>query len=103
MSKPAWSNTSGCSAAPAFFVSHGASADDLMEQLDGKTTEMEIHLETHLQTRLGSRVRQLRVVCRDDGVVLQGSAGTYHAKQLAQHLVMEITDLPILANEIEVR
>ncbi len=49
------------------------------------------------------RVRDLRVMCRKDGVILQGSARTYHAKQLAQHSVMEITDLPILANEIEVQ
>lgn len=68
-----------------------------------KAAEKEIHLETHLQTRLGSRVRHLRIVCQHDGVVLYGSACTYHTKQLAQHLVMEITDLPIKANEIEVR
>lgn len=74
-----------------------------MTYVDDKTSETETRLESHLQTRLGSRVRQLRVMCRNDGVVLRGSAGTYHAKQLAQHLVMEITDLPILANEIEVR
>jgi len=34
--------------------------------------------------------------------VLQGRTRTYHAKQLAQHAVMEITELPILANEIRV-
>ena len=27
---------------------------------------------------------------------------TYYAKQLAQHAVMEMTEVPILANEIEV-
>ncbi len=74
-----------------------------MEKIPDEPSEHETRLETHLQSRLGSRVRQLRVVCRDDGVVLYGNARTYHAKQLAQHLVMEITDLPILANEIEVR
>ena len=69
---------------------------------DDETSEKEARLEMHLQARLGSRVRDLRVVCRNDGVIVQGSSRTYYAKQLAQHLVMEITNLPILANEIEV-
>ena len=60
-------------------------------------------LETHLQNRLGSRVRCLRLVFRGQGIVLLGYAHTYHAKQLAQHALMEATELPILANEIEVR
>jgi hypothetical protein len=73
-----------------------------MAQVDDGISEKETQLEMHLLARLGSRVRQLRVVRRNEGVVLYGSARTYHAKQLAQHLVMEITELPILANEIEV-
>lgn len=60
-------------------------------------------LETRLQNRLGSRVRNLRLVSRGQGIVLLGYAYTYHAKQLAQHALMEATELPILANEIEVR
>ncbi len=70
--------------------------------VDGLSDE-ERRLETHLQARLGSRIRHLRVVCRSGGIVLQGSAFTYYAKQLAQQSVMEITGVPILANEIEVR
>src|SRR5438105_2252042 len=61
------------------------------------------HLELLVQRRLSSRVRDLRVQIRHDGVILQGRAGTYHAKQLAQHAAMELTALPILANDIEVR
>ncbi len=60
-------------------------------------------LELLVQRRLGSRIRDLRVLVRQDGVILQGHAGTYHAKQLAQHAAMELSDLPILANDIEVR
>ena len=60
------------------------------------------HLELLVQRRLGSRVRDLRVLLRQDGVILQGRAGTYHAKQLAQHAAMELIELPILANDIEV-
>jgi hypothetical protein len=61
------------------------------------------HLELQVQRRLGSRVRDLRIIVRQDGVILQGLAHTYHAKQLAQHAAMELADLPILANDIEVR
>jgi hypothetical protein len=59
-------------------------------------------LETHVQARLHGRVRHFRLVARGCGLILTGRAGTYYAKQLAQHAVMEATSLPILANEIEV-
>ncbi|SRR5579871_4866837 len=68
-----------------------------------KACSLAEHLELLVQRRLGSRVRDLRVVLRQDGVILQGRAGTYHAKQLAQHAAMELSALPILANDIEVR
>ena len=60
------------------------------------------HLEVQLQRRLGSRVRDLRVVVKHDGVILQGRTSTYHAKQLVQHAVMELGDVRILSNQIEV-
>ena len=63
----------------------------------------EERLETLIERRLGNRVRDLRVVVRATGLILQGRAATYHAKQLAQHAAMEVTNLPILANDIEVR
>ncbi len=59
-------------------------------------------LEELVQRRLRGRVRNLRVVLRDQGLILQGRAPTYHAKQLAQHAAMEVVRLPILANDIEV-
>jgi hypothetical protein len=59
-------------------------------------------LEGHVQRRLGSQVRHLCVIACDQGIILQGRAHTYYAKQLAQHAVMQATALPILANEIEV-
>jgi 6-phosphogluconolactonase/glucosamine-6-phosphate isomerase/deaminase len=49
------------------------------------------------------RIRNLRVLIQDERVVLRGQTDTYYAKQLAQHAVLDVTDLPILANEIEVR
>lgn len=60
-------------------------------------------LEALMRRRLGSRVRELEVGVRDRGLVLKGWSTTYHAKQLAQHAAMELSGLPILANEIEVR
>jgi hypothetical protein len=62
----------------------------------------EEHLESLLQCRLGTRVRDLRVQFYPAGLVIQGRAATYHAKQLAQHAAMELADFPILANDIEV-
>jgi hypothetical protein len=44
-----------------------------------------------------------RLSVRDDGLVLQGHAPTYYAKQLAQEAVKEITTIPIRANDIEVK
>jgi hypothetical protein len=58
--------------------------------------------EALLKQRLGSRVSGLRVLVREGGVVLQGMAFTYHAKQLAQHAAMHALGLKVLANEIEV-
>jgi hypothetical protein len=59
-------------------------------------------LESLMQRRLGNRVRDLRIEVQPDGIVLQGRTTTYHAKQLAQHAAMELTNLPIVANDIEV-
>ena len=73
-----------------------------MTSIDDNTSENETQLKTQIQARLGSRVRHLRVVFHNHGVILQGRVHTYYTKQLAQHLLMEITNLPILANEIEV-
>jgi hypothetical protein len=62
----------------------------------------EERLETMLIRRLGNRIRDLRVILLQDGMILQGRTATYHAKQLAQHAAMEMADCPILANDIEV-
>jgi homoserine O-acetyltransferase/O-succinyltransferase len=75
---------------------------DPITNLDEGASESETHLENHLHASLGSRVRHVRVVSQNDGIILQGSVCTFYAKQLAQHLIMQLTKLPILANEIEV-
>jgi hypothetical protein len=60
------------------------------------------HLENRVHARLSGRIRNLRILLDDCGLILRGFARTYHAKQVAQHAVMAETHLPILANEIEV-
>jgi len=59
-------------------------------------------LVSAVRLRLNGQLRDFRVCVRDDGLILQGRATTFHAKQLAQHLVMQISGLSIHANEIEV-
>jgi len=66
------------------------------------TPEQLGHLESLLYCRLNRRVRHLRLTYCDEGLVLQGCAATYHAKQIALHALMEATTLPIAANDIEV-
>jgi len=75
-------------------------AAPIIVEPDAKPAE---HLEVQLQRRLGSRIRELRIVVRQDGLILQGWTATYHAKQLAQHAAMELAEMGIVANEIEVR
>ena len=60
----------------------------------------EERLESMLLRRLGNRIRDLRVLMLPEGLILQGRTATYHAKQIAQHVAMELADQPILANEI---
>ncbi len=59
-------------------------------------------LQALVQQRLGTRVRDLRIVVGRQGVILEGRAPSYHAKQLAQHAAMELGELPVLANNIQV-
>jgi hypothetical protein len=59
-------------------------------------------VETIVTGRLNGRVRAFQLIAESQGLVLRGRTRTYHAKQLAQHMVMEISALQILANVIEV-
>jgi hypothetical protein len=66
-----------------------------------KAEEWEALIQRHLLGRV--RLRWFRVLVQEQGLVLQGCASTYYAKQLAQHAAMRVSGLPILANEIEVQ
>jgi hypothetical protein len=59
-------------------------------------------VETEIRRRLGGQVTDLHVVLRSNGLALQGRSRTYYAKQLAQQVALEVTELSILANEIQV-
>jgi hypothetical protein len=71
-------------------------------ETEAVTSESLARIAEHIQRRLAGRVRDLQVFLREQTLVLRGHADTYHAKQLAQHEIMEAVSLPIRANEIEV-
>jgi hypothetical protein len=75
---------------------------NVVESVDAKSPPGLDALENRLQARLSGRIRGLRILLRDSGIVLRGVAQTYHAKQIAQHAIMAETTVAILANEIEV-
>lgn len=55
-----------------------------------------------LEDRLGGQVRNLRIASREDGLILRGQVNTYYSKQLTQEIVMRVSGLGIVMNEIEV-
>jgi hypothetical protein len=77
-------------------------AQSIEPSIDLTTANGATVLEARIQCRLGRRIRELQLVVVGRGLILRGRADTYYAKQLAQHAVMEVTELRILANEIEV-
>jgi hypothetical protein len=59
-------------------------------------------IEEHVRCRLTGILGEFQLVLRDEGLVLRGRVHTYYAKQLAQHAVMEASNLPIRGNEMVV-
>jgi hypothetical protein len=59
-------------------------------------------VEGRVQGRLNGQIRDFRLLVRDGSVILQGHTQTYYAKLLAQQVLMDFTQLPIRANEIDV-
>jgi hypothetical protein len=67
------------------------------------TTELAERLEGYIELKASGRIRDLHVVCSDDMIILQGRSRTYHAKQLAQQAVLDLTDgHTLLTNQIVV-
>lgn len=71
-------------------------------KIDITTANGLTELEQTIQCRLSGLIRAFRLDVAQEGLVLRGHSLTYYAKQLAQHAVMQATDLPIWANDIEV-
>ncbi len=60
-------------------------------------------IEGYIVHKASGRIRDLHVVCSEDAIILQGRSRTYHAKQLAQQAVLDLTDgFPLLTNQIVV-
>ena len=59
-------------------------------------------IEEHVRCRLAGRVRDFQLGVRDHGLVLRGHAHTCYVKQFAQQAVLDLTCVPIRANENEV-
>ena len=74
----------------------------IQEQIDQDDVADIDEIEVEVQNRLHGRVGDLHLLVCGEGIVLQGHAHSYYAKQVAQHAVMNVTSLPILRNEIEV-
>jgi hypothetical protein len=59
-------------------------------------------VEAHVRSRVWGQVKGLELLVLDRGILIRGHARTYYMKQLAQHAVLEASQLPLAANEIEV-
>jgi hypothetical protein len=91
--------TNAISAVPAMRAAFGVS---IMSRANGMMqTDVEA-IEALLNHRLGGRVRSLRVESLAQGLILTGCTSSYHAKQLAQNMILEELGLPLLANQIAV-
>jgi len=67
------------------------------------TRDLAERLAGHIELKARGRIRDLHVVCSDDMIILQGRSRTYHAKQLAQQAVLDLTDgQTLLTNQIVV-
>ena len=55
-----------------------------------------------MQTRLGNQVQNFQMSGRADGLILRGQVKTCFCKQMVQEVVMEVSGLSILSNDIDV-
>ncbi|GAC1463346.1 MAG: hypothetical protein NVSMB9_00720 [Isosphaeraceae bacterium] len=70
---------------------------------DRSLEELAERIEGYIERRASGRIRDLHVVYNENAIILQGRSRTYHAKQLAQQAVLDLTDgFPLLTNEIVV-
>ena len=84
-------------------TTHEAGSDSRrLGRIKGES-ELAERIEGHIERRASGRIRDLHVVCSDGMIILMGRSRTYHAKQLAQEAVFDLTEgQAALANEIVV-
>jgi hypothetical protein len=70
-----------------------------ISQEDGPNVAL---IEEMLRCRLGHRVRDLRISVEPHGLVITGYTTSYYDKQMAQHLVREMSSLGVADNRIVV-
>jgi hypothetical protein len=56
-----------------------------------------------LRSQFGCSVCNLRVTIGDDGLLLEGTVGSYHSKQIAQYVAKKVSGDMVAANHIHVR
>ena len=64
--------------------------------------DIESSIKSQIRGRFGHPVKHLQVCLQENTLVLSGLAPSYYAKQLVQHIAMDVSPLP-LSNQIEVR
>jgi osmotically-inducible protein OsmY len=67
-----------------------------------ESTEESLELEHRIHERISGRVQNLRVVRTEGRLILEGSTGSFHAKQLATHAALEFSPAYELINAITV-
>lgn len=67
-----------------------------------RDTQALFALKGQIQEQTGGRVRDLRIEHQGESLILQGSARTFYAKQLAQEAVRRIGLMLRVQNEIVV-
>lgn len=59
-------------------------------------------LECCIMKRIGRSILDLQIKVENEGLIMEGTARSYYVKQLAQEVVMEMTNAPIIDNAIHV-
>jgi len=72
------------------------------QKIDLTTTDGITEMETRVECALDGDIHNFQILVEEKGLTMRGQARTYHAKQHAHGLVLEASDLPIFADEIEV-
>lgn len=84
-------------------TTHEAGSDSRRLGLAKGEAELAEQIEGHITRRASGRIRDLQVICSDGMIILMGRSRTYHAKQLAQEAVFDLTrGQAALANQIVV-